>query len=47
MKVETDLESFKAEEKKDEESKEHAAVEVKQAKAGLNRMLAILKKDME
>ena len=47
MKVETDLETFKAEEKKEEEIKGEAAEEVNPAKAGLERLLIQIKQDPE
>ena len=43
MKVETDLETFKAEEKKEEEIKGEAAEEVNPAKTGLERLLIQIK----
>ena len=47
MKVETDLETFKAEEKKEADNEEKAAQEVNSAKAGLQRALKMLDKDTE
>ena len=47
MKVETDLETFKAEEKKEEETKAEAAEEVNPVKAGLERLLFQIKQDPE
>ena len=47
MKVETDLETFKKEEKREEESKGEAAEEINTAKVGLEKMLNLFKKDTE
>ena len=47
MKVETDLETFKKEEKREEESKGEAGEEINTAKVGLEKMLNLFKKDTE